>query len=134
MIDLSDIVHDPDFERDIVIGRTSGGHFEKSKYVSSTTIITVRGILVNPKNSREIIQTQQGDIAAGYVQIYVDSDTPIYVTRDDSTDADTENNISDVVIDGYGTAHETRYRITNVYDRSQWGVIEAQAQKVGASG
>ena len=134
MINVSDIIHDPDFERDIVIERTSGGHFEKSKYVPTKTIITLRGVLVNPKNSREIIQTEQGDIAAGYVRIYVDESVAIYVTRDDSTDTDTENNISDVVIDSYGTAFETRYRITHIFDRSQWGVIEAEAQKVGASG
>lgn len=134
MIDMSEMIHDSDFEQDIIIERTSGGHFEKSQYVPNTTIIQTRGILVNPKNSREVIQTEQGDIAAGYVQIYVDPSMPIYVTRDNSTDTDDENNISDIIIDNYGETDETRYRVTNVFDRSRWGFFEAWGQKVGASG
>ena len=125
MIDVSDVIHSPEFERDITIERTSGGHMEGSKYVGSKTILAVRGVLVNPKNSKEIQQTEQGDRAAGYVDIYVDENTPIYVTRKTLTK---ENNISDVIIDTDGT----RYRVTNVFDRAQWGFIKAEAQREGA--
>lgn len=131
MIDVSDMIHDTDFESDITIERTTGGHYEGPKYVANTNTITVKGILVNPKNSKEIVQTPQGDRAAGFVDIYVDRDTPIFVTRES---ADGENNISDVVVIGAGTNFETRYRITNVFDRAQWGFIKAEGQKVGASG
>lgn len=131
MINVSRIVRRPTFMHDIVIERTSGGHYEGSVYVANKTIITVRGILVNPKNSKEIQQTPQGDRATGFVDIYVDQNTPIYVTRES---ADGENNISDVAIVDYNTDFETRYRITNVFDRAQWGFIKAEGQKVGASG
>ena len=134
MIDVSELIHDPDFESTITLERTSRGHFEKSTYVPTKTIITVKGIIVSPKNSKEVIQMGQGDRAAGYIDIYVDRNTPLYVTRDTSAGTDTENNISDVVIENYGTAYETRYRITNVFDRAQWGFIKAEGQKVGASG
>jgi len=132
MIDVSELVHDPDFESDITILRTTGGHFEGPVYVpGSQDVITVKGVFVSPKNSKEIVQTPQGDRAGGFVDIYVDGDTPIYVTRENVND---ENNISDIVIVDYNTDMEIRYRVTNVYDRSQWGYIKAEAQKVGASG
>ena len=132
MIDVSEMIHDPDFEGNITIERTTGGHYEGPQYVADTKAITVKGILVNPKNSKESMQTPQGDRAEGFVDIYVDKDTPIFVTRENS-DGD-ENNISDVVVVDSGTDFETRYRITNVFDRSQWGFFKAEGQKVGASG
>ena len=125
MIDVSDVIHSPEFERDITIERTSGGHLVGVEYVPNKMTITVRGVLVNPKNSKEIQQTEQGDRAAGYIDIYVDENTPIYVTR---KAAQGENNISDVVIDTDGT----RYRVTNVYNRAQWGFLQAEAQREGA--
>lgn len=124
MIDVSDVIHSPEFERDIVIERTSGGAFDGPEYQSTKSTITVRGVLVNPKNSKEIEQTAQGDRAAGYIDIYVDENTPIYVTRETLTG---ENNISDVVIDSDGT----RYRVTNVFNRAQWGFYKAEAQREG---
>lgn len=125
MIDVSDVIHSPEFERDITVERTSGGHLDGTKYVSDKKLITVRGVLVNPKNSKEIQQTEQGDRAAGYIDIYVDENTPIYVTRKTALK---ENNISDIVIDTDGT----RYRVTNVYNRAQWGFIKAEAQREDA--
>ena len=125
MINLSRIIHSTAFVQDITIERTSGGHFEKSQYKSSKSIIAVRGIIVNPKNSKEIEQTAQGDRASGYIDIYVDANTPIYVTRDTLTQ---ENNISDVVIASDGN----RYRVTNVFNCAQWGFYEAEAQREGA--
>lgn len=131
MISVARIIRRPSFVQNIILERTTGGHYEGPNYVANKTIITVRGVLVNPKNSKEIIQTAQGAQAAGYVNIYVDGKTPLYVTRE-STDG--ENNISDVVIIDYQTDFETRYLITNVYDRSKWGFFMAEAQKMGASG
>ena len=125
MINLSRIIHSPAFAQAISIERTSGGHFEKSQYKSVKTVIAVRGIIVNPKNSKEIEQTAQGDRATGYIDIYVDANTPIYVTREALTQ---ENNISDVVIASDGT----RYRVTNVFNHAQWGFYEAEAQREGA--
>jgi hypothetical protein len=125
MIDVSDVIHSPEFEREITIERTSAGHWEKSEYQSTKTTLTVYGVLVNPKNSKEIQQTEEGDRAAGYIDIYVDGSTPIYVTREAPLTA--ENNISDIVIDTDGT----RYRVTNVFNRARWGFYKAQAQREG---
>ncbi len=133
MIDVSEVIHDPDFESNITIERTTGGHYEGADYKADTSIIVVKGVMVAPKNTKEIIQTEHGDIVSGYVKIYVDSNTPIYITRDNTSGDDTENNVSDVAIAGYKTPRETRYRILDVLDRSQWGVFEAEAQKEGAS-
>jgi hypothetical protein len=129
MISIRKLIHDKDFASDIVIERTSEGHFEKAQYVSAKTIITVKGIMINPKSSKEIDQTAQGDRATGYVKIYVDENTPLYVTRKRN---EMRNNISDVIIDNYGTDYEVRYRITDIFDRSQWGFRYAEAVREGA--
>jgi len=129
MIDVSELIHDPDFASTITIERTSAGHFEKSEYVRNKTILTVEGVMVNPQNSKEIEQTSEGDRAAGYVEIYVDPDFKLYVTRNRE---DGKNNISDIIIENYGTEYEVRYRITNVFDRRQWGFTRAQAIREGA--
>jgi hypothetical protein len=129
MIDVAEVILDPDFATTLTIERTTGGHREKSEYVSDKTILTVQGILVNPKNSKEIEQTPQGDRAAGYVDIYVDPNTKIYVTRNRE---DNHNNISDIIIENHGTDYEIRYRVTNVFNRSQWGFTKAQAVREGA--
>ena len=125
MLDLSGIIHSTEFEREITIERTTAGHWNKSDYQSTKTTLTVCGVMVNPKNSKEIRQTEEGDRAAGYIDIYVDGSTPIYVTRETLT---AENNISDVVIGNDGTA---RYRITSIYDMSDFGYYWAQAQREG---
>jgi hypothetical protein len=128
MIDVSEMIHDPDFEQQLTIERTSNGHFEKSAYKCDTVIILLLGIMVNPKNSKEIVQTEQGDQATGYVDVYVDKDADLYVTREKVD----EKNISDIIITGYGTDFETRYRVTNTYDKKQWGFLKASAVREGA--
>ncbi len=57
---------------DITIVRTHGGHWEGTNYISNTEIIPVKGILVSPKNSKEIQPTEQGDQATGFVGSRVD--------------------------------------------------------------
>ncbi len=126
MIDVSEIIHSPEFEAKIQIERTSAGRFEKSEYHADKEIITVLGVLVDAGNSMEVNQTEQGDRVSGHVNLYVDKDTPIYITR---KTFDKENNISDVILAGNGE----RYRITDVFNRAQWGYCMADAQKEGAS-
>jgi hypothetical protein len=128
MIDVSEIIHDPDFEQPITIRRTSGGHFEGSEYKSTTTDIVFRGVMVNPANSKEIQQTEQGDRATGYVNIYLDAKSEVYVTRERADG----KNISDIVVENSGTAYEVKYRITSVYDRRMYGFVKAEAVRMGA--
>jgi hypothetical protein len=128
VINLSKIIHSRNFAQNITIERSSNGHFVGPDYIEDKTIITVRGIMVNPKNSKEVIQTPQGDRATGFVEVYVDSNTPLFVSRKRNDG----NNISDIIIDGCGTAYEVRYRIDNVYDRAKWGFYKAEAVRLGA--
>lgn len=129
MIDVSELIHDPDFEMGIVILRTHGGKFVGSIYTPGPEeVLNVRGIIVNPKNSKEIRQTPQGDQATGYVDIYLDANTPVYTTRE----RENGNNISDVIVENYQTPYEVRYRVTNVFDRAAWGFYKASAVRMGA--
>lgn len=130
MINVANIIHSPSFETDITIIRTHGGHMEKSTYVPNEVVLTFRGIVVNPKNSKEVQQTPQGDRATGFIRIYLDGNTPVYTTRNR---AENHNNISDIYVENYGGTYEVRYRITNVYNRATWGYYAADAVRLGGS-
>jgi hypothetical protein len=129
MINVSKVIHSREFERDIVILRTHNGHFQDGEYVFDTEIIQAKGIIVNPRNSKEVVPTPQGDRATGYLNIYVDKSIRLFVTRERASG---NNDISDIVIENYGTPYEIRYRLTNIYDRSLWGYIAAEAVRMDA--
>jgi hypothetical protein len=114
---------------DITIIRTHGGHWEGAEYKYTTDIISAKGILVSPKNSKEIQPTEQGDQATGFVEVYFDPNTPVYATRDRE---DNHNNISDIIAENYGTPYQVNYRVTNVFNRAAWGFYKAEAVRMGA--
>jgi hypothetical protein len=129
VINVSRIIHSRNFEMDITIIRTHGGHWTGTEYVGTQEIIQVKGILVSPKNSKEIQPTEQGDQATGFVEVYFDANTPVYTTRDRE---DNHNNISDIVAENYGTPYQVNYRVTNVFNRATWGFYKAEAVRMGA--
>jgi hypothetical protein len=128
MIDVSRIIHSRNFVQDLTIERTHNGEFADGVYESTLETLTVRGVLVNPKNSKEIELTPEGARATGFVNIYVDKTVQLYTTRERSSG----NNISDVIVENVGTAYEVRYKITNVFSRSKWGFNEAEAVRMDA--
>jgi len=127
MINVSKVIHSREFEKDIVILRTHNGEFLNGMYQSTTEVIKTKGAVMSPKNSKETIQTAQGDMVTGFKKIY--STTELYVTREESGGG---SNISDIVAENYGTTHEIRYRIENIYDWSQWGCFMAEAVRMSA--
>lgn len=128
MINVSEIIHDPDFEREIIIQRASKGKFVGSKYEPTITVLTLHGIVLQSGNSKETKQTEEGDEASGSVTIYTDGTTPLYVTRARNDGL----NISDIFVENYGTKYPVSYRITGVNERPTNGLYKATAERMGA--
>lgn len=128
MIEISEMIHDPDFEQPIVIQRTRNGKFVGSDYVGDTKIIMFYGIIIQPDGSKDIEQTPEGDRASGGTFLYLDADSEVFTTRSRYNG----NNISDIYIENYGTEYEIKYRINKVFDRQMWGYFKAQAERMGA--
>jgi hypothetical protein len=129
VINVSKVIHSREFEKAITIVRTHGGKFVGNDYQTTQEIIQTRGVIVNPKNSKEVEQTPQGDRATGYLKIYVDKSIRLYATRERISG---NNDISDIIVENYGTDYATQYRLVNIYDRSQWGYIAAEAVRMNA--
>lgn len=128
MIDLSLLVNDPQMLDDIVIQRTTGGHFEKSAYTTNPPVrLTLKGIL-NPDTTKEIEPNELGARATGHLTALFDPSIQIYTTRDKADG----NDISDVIIWDAGTDHETQYRITSVNNLKNFGLKQVDAERVGA--
>lgn len=127
MINVSEIVNDPDFTELIVIQRTSGsetvGGIENS---GTVTILTVSGVCVNPKGTKSIELTPQGAKATGFIDIYVDASIDLY-TSDTSDGYET----SDVIFRYYGQPSQQQYRVINVRDYKRYGYTMAEAQRMG---
>jgi hypothetical protein len=129
-INVSDIVHDPDYEGDIFIERTHNGHYVKSQYVTDPPeVLTLHGYSFHPQNSKEINQTEEGDQATGSIEIILDGDTQLYTTR---KRLDNHNNISDRIIENYGTDYPTYYKIIGIKNLADYGYMGATGTRVGA--
>lgn len=109
MINLNELIHDPDFNTTFVIRRQTQGAFVKGRYQASTQDIPVTGI-VAPASSKDLELLPEGDRESGMKTFY--TDVPLNVT---GTGA-----ISDVCIFRGQT-----YKLTQVSDYSSNGYWKA---------
>lgn len=127
MLDVSEIIQSPEFLEPIVIKRTVGGHYEKTKYIGGEpVIINATGVCVSPKGTKSIDVTPQGNRASGAINVYVDASVMLYTT-DKSDNHDT----SDIIIRNYGQPNQAEYRVNYVNDYSRYGYNMAEAQRMG---
>lgn len=126
MISMDELMYSPEFIRDIVIERTTGGGYVKSVYTSTTTRITLQGIL-NPDVTKSVTPSPEGSRATGQMTAFFPEATEIYTTRD----VDGKNNIADMIVLDAGTSYESSYRIISV--NSEYGFKKVTAERVGAA-
>jgi|GEM_PF-4257252 len=126
MIDMSEVIHSPEFQRDITIERTTGGQFIKSVYTPSTPYrFTLQGVL-NPDTIKSVTPSPEGSRATGQLSAYFSDDVQIYTTHDLADGNDT----ADKIIWDAGTPWESSYRIISV--NSEYGLKKVVAERVGA--
>lgn len=109
MINLGELIHDPDFCDTFVIIRHTESTWEKGRQEIKTKRIMVEGI-VAPANSRDLETLPEGDRNSGMKAFYADK--PFHIT-------DTQK-MSDVCI-----FRGHKYKLLQVFDYSSNGYYKA---------
>lgn len=111
MIDVSDIINDPDFATRLTVTR-SQGVFARGGWQSTSTTLTVMGV-ANTSSGNDLEQLEEGDRVTGNMTFY--STQPLYATR-----AGASAGLSDLI-----TYKGDTYRLAKVWDRSANGFFKA---------
>ncbi len=112
MIDVSEIVNDPDFAQSFIINRTSTSFIVGGTSQSTTQIPSYGVIIPDPS---DIDQTQEGDRITGSIKIYCTQQ--LLETSTTGT--------SDTI-----TWHGQTYRVASVKDWSDNGYFEAKGYRL----
>jgi len=117
MIDVSEIVEDPDFAQEFTVYR-SNGSFVKGRWTEGTpTQITILGV-VTVMSARELNQLPEGDRIKAAMNFH--STLPIYVTRIGSSPG-----ISDKIF-----WRGDYYKIFNVVPNVDYGYYKASGERI----
>jgi len=108
MIDVSEIIYDPDFCQNFIAKRKSGKWVD-GRYIEELTEINLTGIIV-PASSHELKQIPEGDRVTGMMAFYAVNE--IYTTNETGT--------SDIIV-----WKSKSYRIMNVTPYSDYGYFLA---------
>ncbi len=119
MINVSDLVGDPDFAQPLAITR-SRGVFALGGWQSATTSLTARGV-ANTASGNDLAQVPEGDRVTGTMAFY--TRVPLYATR-----AGAAPGLSDMI-----TFQGDLYRLAKVWDRSPNGYYKAVGVRVGGA-
>ena len=123
MIDVSDLMHDPDFSSRYTVIRRSG-KWEGARFVLGEPKKLKYYGPVQPATSKELEQLPEGDRHSGTMQFYCAPPKTLHITSEDGQQA----NVSDeIVYRGH------RYKVFSVKDWSEHGYICASAYKIGSA-
>lgn len=90
MIDVSELLADPDFCEAFTIMRSTGGSFGPSGWMDNTTAVPSYGS-IQPASDKDLRMVPEGDRVSGSLAIY--SQQELFVTHNDP-----QPGISDIVI------------------------------------
>lgn len=120
MIDISEMMSDPDFAQEFIVYRQIGANIA-GRYVVNEDTLDFYGIIM-PATTRDLEQIPEGDRDTGMMVFYVPIETPLYITQVDTVaGAGTNTSLTSDQCVWQGE----RYRIyqTNAYD--DFGYIKA---------
>jgi len=121
MLDMSEILYDPDVSQDFIVNRQTGT-WQNGRFVEvGSPILTMTGAVL-PATPKQIEQLPEGDRVTGVMAFY--SDKKIYVTHKDdgSGNAGTSDQIE---WDGQ------RYRVSKVDPFGDYGFYVAYGVQMG---
>lgn len=122
MINISEIIDDPDFAQAFTLVR-SVGTYTLGRFVYTTTTLNRYGVIL-PMTSKEITQLATGDALQGYIKVFCLD--PIYTTRLDT--AGDGGGLSDEIV-WQGENH----KVLSVQQYSDFGYWQASCvRKRGA--
>jgi hypothetical protein len=120
MIDVSEVVNDPDLAQEFTILRSSGSYLN-GVFQSSTTPIQGFGV-VTVATAREIEMVPEGDRVTGMMSFH--SNQPILGTRANGG----ATGASDILL-----WHGEKYRVLAIWNWSDYGYYDAIASRMKAA-
>lgn len=123
MIDVSELITDPDFAKPFMITRSSGGTFTDGLYTAGEITEINRLGIIQPYAPKEVEYDALGNAITGDIKIW--SLLPIYLTRDEETEEENDSGYSDIV-----KWESDDYKVTWVKNWKQHGYYSAVAKKV----
>jgi hypothetical protein len=114
MIDVSELIIDPDFAQPYLVHRMSGYWFE-GEFIQEESSLQFYGV-ITPANTQDVNMLPEGDRIAGLMTFYTTADNPIFVTRNLDTDKGTSDQIE------WRGEH---YRIMQTYPYNDYGYVKA---------
>jgi hypothetical protein len=121
MIDVSELIVDPDFAQPYIVHRKSGA-WSEGVFVEGESPLPFNGIII-AANTKDVNMMPEGDRIAGLMVFYTTADKPIFVTRNLSEDQGTSDEIE---------WRGERYKIMQTFPYNDYGYIKAVGtRKVG---
>lgn len=114
MINVAELIHDPDFAQTFTIHRKYGGQWIEGEHVQQERRLTVTGI-VTAARTKDLLQVPEGDRVKGIMTFY--SIEPLIVTNEKGT--------SDI-IDWRGE----RYRLFQLWPYVDYGYYKALGERM----
>lgn len=124
MINISEIINDPDYARKFIVARAGGGEFIKGRFVPVTNAEIEMIGPVLPYSPQQSEVTPDGDVIGGDMSFL--SSQKIYTTQE-STETE-ENFLSDII-----TYKGIKYKVLFVRDYSEYGYYRAIAKRLNPS-
>lgn len=116
MIDVSDIINDPDFAQPFSILRSSGA-FVSGGWQNITTTVNSSGVIV-PATEQDIAQVPEGDRVTGMISVHTTA--KLFQTHTGS-----QPGLSDVLL-----WNGDRYRILKLFPYQDFGFTKALAARM----
>lgn len=115
MIEINEIIDDPDFAQTFTVYRSSGD-FVNGRWVETTTEVSLEGVIL-PASAKELNQLPEADRLTGSISIY--SKSQLYLTSND------EQRTSDKIL-----WKEQQWKLISVENYSDFGFYHAMAQRI----
>lgn len=116
MINLAEVVNDPDFAQSFVITRSQGGAFKAGKWQDATTTVQGYGV-IQPATAEELNQVPEGDRVNEVKSFH--SSSPLYETHTSGGD-DPNARISDTI-----AWSGQNYKLVKVFQWQDFGYYKA---------
>ena len=121
MIDVSELIVDPDLAQPYTVHRMSG-IWTDGEFIQTELPLPFYGVVI-VANTQDVNMMPEGDRIAGLMTFYTTVDNPIFVTRNLDADQGTSDEIE---------WHGERYKIMQTFPYHDYGYIKAiGTRKVG---
>ena len=82
MINIAEIISDPDFMQEYTVRRNVGVWVD-GRFVETPTNLAFHGVIV-PANAQDVQMLPEGDRVSGLINFYTTSDNPFQISRADN--------------------------------------------------